>query len=160
MLELNGTLIVLLVSFLLFMWALNLVFVKPVAAVLAARASNIEGDLNAARDMRKQAEEKTDSYQKGLGSVREQAQAIINTAIGEAQEKRNKEMEKVMEEGRQKLEAASRTLAEEKTKLMDGLVEEEVKLVNMMLEKLLGPGHASSLSQDQGLVRKTLEEAL
>jgi len=92
MLELNGTLIVLLVSFLLFMWALNLVFVKPVAAVLAARASNIEGDLNAARDMRKQAEEKTDSYQKGLGSVREQAQAIINTAIGEAQEKRNKEM--------------------------------------------------------------------
>ena len=160
MLEINGTLIVLVLSFLLFMWALNLVFVKPVAATLAARASKIDDDIETSRKLAREAQEILDEYQKNLVEIRTNAQNVIQDSLMQAQKTRSAQLAKVMEEGRQKVEAARASLAFEKKQLLDDLVAEEIKIVDTILTKLVGPGLTGNLSGNQALVKKALEEAL
>lgn len=156
MLEVNGTLVVLLVSFLTFMWLLNLVFVKPVSQVLEARASKVEQDMLASKKHREEAEGVMREYEKHLAGVREKAQAIINEGVTEAQKKRTAEIEKIQADGRSRLDQAKNALAMEKLQLVDKLVDEEMALVNSIMHKLIGK-EAVGLGRDH--VKKTIQEA-
>lgn len=158
MLELNGTVIVLLISFLAFIWALDLVFVKPVAKVLEARAAKIEKDLEASKASRAEADLVLVEYQKSLADVRNKAQSIINEGVTASQKLRNEEISKVQAGGRQRLDAARVELAEEKKGLVDQLVDREIELVNIMMGKLIGTSHVAS-GIDRSQVKKALEEA-
>jgi F-type H+-transporting ATPase subunit b len=157
MLEVNGTLLILLISFLAFIWALDLVFVKPVSRTLEARASKVEKDLEAAKASRKEAEAVLEDYQKHLSKVRGEAQTVINDAVTAAQKARNEEIAGVQAQGRKRIEEARASLAQEKLGLMDQLVDREVELVNIIMSKLIGSGHDTSL--DRSAVKKALEEA-
>ncbi|MFA6209965.1 MAG: ATP synthase F0 subunit B [Candidatus Obscuribacterales bacterium] len=158
MLELNGTVVVLLISFLAFIWALDLVFVKPVSKVLEARAAKIEKDLEASKASRTEADLVLVDYQKRLAEVRSKAQSIINEGVTASQKVRNEEISKVQASGRQKLEAARIELAEEKKGLVDQLVDREIELVNIIMGKLIGSNHVAS-GLDRSQVKKALEEA-
>lgn len=158
MLEVNGTAIVLLISFLAFIWALDLVFVKPVSRVLEARAAKVEKDLELSKVSRSEAEVVLADYHKRLAEVRSKAQTIINEAVVASQKVRNDEIAKVQAEGRQRLEAARAELATEKKGLIDQLVDREVELVDIMMSKLIGANHAAS-SLDRNQVKRALEEA-
>ncbi len=158
MLELNGTVIVLLISFLAFIWALNLVFVKPVSRVLEARAAKVEQDLALSKVSRSEAEVVLADYQKRLVEVRNKAQTIINDAATAAQKVRNEEIGKVQTQGRERLTAARAELATEKKALVDQLVDREIELVNIIMGKLIGAGHQAT-SMDRVQVKKALEEA-
>ena len=158
MLELNGTVIVLLISFLAFIWALDLVFVKPVSKVLEARAANVEKDLEASKASRTEAEVVLVEYQKRLADVRSKAKSIINESVTASQKVRHEEISKVQAEGRKKLEAARVELAVEKKGLVDQLVDREIELVNLMMGKLIGTSHVAS-GLDRSQVKKALEEA-
>ncbi|CAN5547271.1 hypothetical protein BH11CYA1_BH11CYA1_30940 [soil metagenome] len=158
MLELNGTVIVLLISFLAFIWALDLVFVKPVSKVLEARAAGVERDLQASKASRTEAEVVLVDYQKLLAEVRSKAQTIINESVTASQKVRTEEISKVQADGRKKLEAARVELAVEKKGLVDQLVDREIELVNLMMGKLIGTSHVAS-GLDRSQVKKALEEA-
>jgi F-type H+-transporting ATPase subunit b len=158
MLELNGTVVVLLISFLAFIWALDLVFVKPVSKVLEARAAKIEKDLEASKASRAEADLVLVDYQKRLAEVRSKAQSIINEGVTASQKVRNEEISKVQASGRQKLEAARIELAEEKKGLVDQLVDREIELVNIIMGKLIGSNHVAA-GLDRSQVKKALEEA-
>lgn len=158
MLELNGTVVVLLISFLAFIWALDLVFVKPVSKVLEARAAKIEKDLEASKASRTEADLVLVDYQKRLAEVRSKAQSIINEGVTASQKVRNEEISKVQASGRQKLEAARIELAEEKKGLVDQLVDREIELVNIIMGKLIGSNHVAA-GLDRSQVKRALEEA-
>ncbi len=158
MLELNGTVVVLLISFLAFIWALNLVFVKPVSSVLEARAAKVEQDLALSKVSRSEAEVVLADYQKRLVEVRNKAQTIINEAATASQKVRNEEIAKVQTQGRERLTAARAELAVEKTALVDQLVDKEIELVNIIMGKLIGAGH-KAVSMDKTQVKRALEEA-
>ena len=157
MLEVNGTVLILLISFLAFIWALDLVFVKPVPRTLEARAAKVQKDLEAAKVSRREAESVLEDYQKLLSKVRGEAQTVINDAVTAAQKARNEEIAGVQAQGRKRIEEARASLAAEKTGLVDQLVDREVELVNLIMSKLIGSGHDSSL--DRNTVKKALEEA-
>ena len=160
MLELNGTVVVLLISFLAFIWALNAVFVQPVSRVLEARAAKVEQDLAQAKVSRSEAEVVLADYQKRLVEVRNKAQTIINESAISAQKVRSEEIAKVQAQGRERLTVAKAELALEKKGLVDQLVDREIELVNIMMTKLIGAGHSGSASGlDRALVKKALEEA-
>lgn len=159
MLDVNGTVLILLISFLAFIWALDLVFVKPVSKTLELRAAKVEKDLEAAKVSRKDAEAVLEDYKKRLSTVRGEAQTIINDAVTAAQKTRNDEIAGVQAQGRKRIEDARAALAVEKMGLMDQLVDREVELVNIIITKLIGPGHESSLGANKTAVKKALEEA-
>lgn len=119
MLEVNGTLLILVVSFLAFIWMLDMVFVTPVSKTLEARSRKIQEDLDNSKDLRKEAEAVLSQYEKHLAEVREKAQATINDAVGEAQKKRSEAVSKIQEEGRGRLDAAKASLASEKRSLVE-----------------------------------------
>ncbi|MBS1990864.1 MAG: hypothetical protein JSS83_10125 [Cyanobacteria bacterium SZAS LIN-3] len=157
MLEVNGTLIVMVLSFLVFMKLLDIVYITPVAKVLSAREAKIEQDLAASRKFREEADGVLGQYEVRLADVRTRAQAAINDAVGEAQKVRSAEIAKVQAEGRTRIEAARAALAKEKTELIGELVESEVLIVDSIMKKLIGSAAGSSL--DRSVVKKALEEA-
>jgi len=157
MLEVNGTLIVMILSFLVFMKLLDIVYITPVAKVLSARAGKVEQDLEASRKFREEAEGVLGQYQVKLADVRTKAQNTINDAVVEAQKVRATEIAKVQAEGRSRIETARTALAKEKTDLIGELVESEIQIVDQMMKKLIGSAAGSSL--DRTVVKKALEEA-
>lgn len=64
MLELNGTFLILIASFLAFIYLLDGVFVKPISKVMSARAAKIEKDLVESKGYRQEAEGVLSQYLK------------------------------------------------------------------------------------------------
>jgi len=158
MLELNGTFLILIVSFLAFVYLLDQVFVKPISKVMTARAAKIEKDLVESKGYRQEAEGVLSQYQTRLAEIREKAQITINEAVAEAQKSRTAQIEKIQNDGRAKIAQAKQALAGEKLMLIDQLVDEEVKLVDIIMSKLIGTANAGQ-KLDRAAVKRSLEEA-
>jgi F-type H+-transporting ATPase subunit b len=157
MFELNATLPIFILSFLIFMYLLNEIMLKPVGRVLEARAARINSNIEAGKNAHAEAEKSLKHYQEHLHKVRSEAQGIINTAVEEANKKRNQEFDKLRQTSKTKLDAAKAEIAAERTILIDSLVAQETALVQEITDKLIG--EKTNVSFDTGVVRKALEEA-
>lgn len=154
MFELNATCALFVVSFLLFMLALNELFLKPVGEVIEKRQSRISNDLASARELRDEASVELAKYEKQLSTVREEARTIIADLVAKSQSERSLKMAEIEKEGRTKLDTAHKELAGERTKLIAALVDEEKALVQDIVSKLLGK--STSIDLDSELVKKAL----
>ncbi|MCW5822052.1 MAG: hypothetical protein KIT34_04570 [Cyanobacteria bacterium TGS_CYA1] len=154
MFELNATCALFVVSFLLFMLALNELFLKPVGEVIEKRQSRISNDLASARELRDEASVELAKYEKQLSTVREEARTIIADLVAKSQSERALKMAEIEKEGRTKLDTAHKELAGERTKLIAALVDEEKALVQGIVSKLLGK--SVSIDLDSELVKKAL----
>ena len=157
MFDINGTFVVFLISFLIFMVLLNAILIKPVASVIEARAAKIKGDLEAGKAARETSEELLRNYEERLHSIRTQAQAVINEAVSAASKVRDQEMSRIAAEGQAKLEKAKEEIRTEKTRLIEDLVKQESELVQTIVSKLLD--EPAKITLEPALVRKALEEA-
>lgn len=157
MFELNATLPIFILSFLVFMYLLNQIMLKPVGKVMEARAARINSDIEAGKKALAEAEGALKHYQEHLHKVRSEAQGIINSAVEEANKKRNQEFDRLRDSSKTKLDAAKAEIAAERTKLIDSLVAQETVLVQEITDKLVG--EKTNVSLDAGVVRKALEEA-
>ncbi|MDX2108514.1 MAG: hypothetical protein SFY67_19120 [Candidatus Melainabacteria bacterium] len=154
MFELNATCALFVVSFLLFMLALNELFLKPVGEVIEKRQSRISNDLASARELRDEASVELAKYEKQLSTVREEARTIIADLVAKSQSERALKMAEIEKEGRTKLDTAHKELAGERTNLITALVEEEKALVQNIVSKLLGK--SVSIDLDSEAVKKAL----
>src|SRR5260221_10696581 len=103
MFEVNGTLVIFIISFLLFILAFNEIFLKPVGKVIEKRAKHMQDNYDAAKGFKHEAEESVSQYEKHLHAIREQAQSVITNAVNGAQKIRDSEVAKVQEQGREKV---------------------------------------------------------
>lgn len=87
MFDINGTLILVLISFVIFMGLMKTLFFEPVGQLLNERANTLDGDTTAAKEAQQRHEEAIASYDERLRSARQQAQAIIQQRREEAREK-------------------------------------------------------------------------
>ena len=156
MFELNGTYIIFIASFLVFMVLLNEIMLKPVGKAIADRKALVQEHLEVGKHSREKAEAELVSYQERLNSTRHEAAGIRNEASQAAQKVRDLKLKEVQDEGRQRLDKAKAELAEEKKQLVEGLVDQELEIVNTISKKLLG--ESASVNVDRNKVRKVLEE--
>ncbi|MBX9724168.1 MAG: ATP synthase F0 subunit B, partial [Candidatus Obscuribacterales bacterium] len=77
----NGTLVIFVVSFLAFMWLLDLIMLKPVGKAIKARNEKVQNDLEAAKQARQQASGKLDGYEADLKRARSEAHSAITSAV-------------------------------------------------------------------------------
>lgn len=155
--QINGTLVIFVISFLLFMVALDIIFLKPVGRVMEERAEGIQNDTDRGRDAREEAEGILGKYHSHLAEIRNEAQTIVSGAIESANDERRKKLDIIKESGRKKVGEARAAIAEERVALIDGLVQQEVELVENICRKLLG--EKSTVSVDRKKVHEALEEA-
>ncbi len=156
MFELNGTYIIFIASFLVFIYLLDEIMLKPVGKAIADRKSLIQEHLEISKSSRLKAESELAAYQERLNSTRHQSAGILNEAAQAAQKVKDDKLKTIQEEGRKKLDKAKAELAEEKKELVEGLVGEELELVSTISKKLLG--ESVSVNVDRNKVRKVLEE--
>ncbi len=156
MFELNGTYIIFIASFLVFMFLLNEIMLKPVGKAIADRKALVQEHQEISKISREKAEAELVSYKERLNSTRHQAAGIRNEASAAAQKVRDTKLKEVQDEGRKRLEKAKAELAEEKKELVEGLVDQELEIVNTISKKLLGD--SASVNVDRDKVRKVLEE--
>lgn len=157
MFELNGTYVIFIASFLVFITLLNEVMLKPVGRVLEERRAKIEADLQSAREARIQSEEVVAHYHKRMGETRGEAGRLVNEALVKAQRVRDEKLKGVQEEGRKRLDKAKAELAAERDSLIEGLVDQELDLIKSINHKLMGETAVVTLEREK--VRRALEEA-
>jgi F-type H+-transporting ATPase subunit b len=154
--DLNGTFVIFILSFLVFMYLLNEIMLKPVGRVLELRAQKIQSDIDAGRSYRSQADETLSAYEKRLHDVRHQAQGIINEAIDSTSKVRAEQMKQIADQGNKNLEALRSQLEQEHAHLIDQVIPTEIALVDELTEKLLGEKPKLHLAPEQ--VKQVLQE--
>jgi F-type H+-transporting ATPase subunit b len=157
MFDLNATLLIFVISFLIFMALLNEVFLKPVGKVIEARANKVKADIEAGKAARLKAQESITEYERHLHDIRSKAQAVINEASEKSTYHRNLEVNRLREEGHRKLEATRAEIAAERNSLLEQLVNQEAQLVQEIGRRVIGEEIVVPLDTDK--VRRALEEA-
>lgn len=157
MFDINGTLVIFVASFLLFMVLLNEIMLKPVGKVITKRHEKIKSDLDAAKESRHTAASLVEKYENQLKHIRSEAHGLITSSMDQASKEKNELLVKIQKEGQAKVEAFKTELAAERTSLIDELVAQERELVETITQKVLG--EPVTVQLDAGKVRKNLEEA-
>ncbi len=156
MFQLDPTYFIFMVMFLLFIKALNVVYLKPVGSAIAKRRARVTEDIDAGSSCRSEAAQLVSGYEKHLHEIRLQAQALITDVTLKMQKQRLAEVKVVLAEGQTKLEAAKKEIEAERANLLASLVEEEKVIVESIMRKLLGANIKVSL--DSAVVHRALEE--
>jgi F-type H+-transporting ATPase subunit b len=157
MFEVNGTLVIFVISFLIFMFLLNEIMLKPIGRVMEERAKTIQEDLQAGRNAKQESERLLNQYEEDLRRIRTEAQSLITKSIDDASKKKNSELGEIASNGQVKLAQAKAEISAERAKLIDELVSQEKELVETITQKVLGEPVQVSLDATQ--VKRTLEEA-
>jgi len=138
MFELNGTYVIFLFLFLIFIQLLNMIMLKPVGQAMEKRASRIQANLDAARNCTQESETILSDYKAKLHTSRLEAQSIIQKALIDGQKQRDEKLKIIQSEGRNKLEELKAGLTNTRQSLLQSLIHPELELVGDIINKLLG----------------------
>ncbi len=152
----NGTLVIFVVLFLIFMMLLDQIMLKPVGRAIQKRNQKAKHDHEEAQKARQEASNLLEGYESKLKETRIQAHNEMSSAVAKASAEKAELLQKVHRSGLAKLEEAKARIADEREKLIDDLVAEERALVEEITQKILGEPVAVQL--DASNVRKNLEE--
>jgi F0F1-type ATP synthase membrane subunit b/b' len=138
MFSLNGTYVIFILLFLVFIQLLNKIMIQPVGAVLEKRGARLKENTDATKSCMQETEKILSDYQSKLHTSRQNAQTIIHNSLSEAQKSKDEKLKGIQNEGRQKLDALKEELSAGRKDLINSLVHPELDLVKNILNKLLG----------------------
>lgn len=137
--DINATLPVMAVQFLILMAVLNAIFYKPLTKAIEDRADYIRKNELQAKERLAKAEKLAEQYDKDLGETRKKSQSVIAAAQEEAQKIGSQKMAEAQKEAQQKREEAALEIEKEKQQALQELDLQVDSLSRQILEKLLGP---------------------
>lgn len=155
MFELNGTYVIFILLFGIFMLLLNQIMLKPVGKVIEERQARIRGDISAASSVREQATTLLNKYEEDLARIRLQAQDVVGQATDDVNKKRAEKLSAIQKRGKEQLDAAKAEIQSERDRLIEDLVAQEKELVSLITQKVIGEPVKVTLADSQ--VRRTLE---
>ncbi|MDY7020332.1 MAG: F0F1 ATP synthase subunit B' [Cyanobacteriota bacterium] len=137
--DLDATLPLMAVQFLLLAFILNAIFYKPLGKALDERDEYIRGNRMQAQEKLAKAEKLAQQYEQELTETRKKAQEVIATAQAEARKIASDKMAEAMQEAQQRREQAAQEIEQEKQQALQSLEQQVEPLSQQILEKLLGP---------------------
>lgn len=138
LLELNFTLILFAVSFLVFIYLLNLTLYKPVGEIIEERKNLISGEYLKAKELSEEANKLLENYKHEIKSARLSAQNIIQEAIIQAQAARDKKITELVSVLIKEKETALIQIKEEETAAKKQLESKIKMLIDLITNKILG----------------------
>jgi F-type H+-transporting ATPase subunit b len=157
MFEINATLLIFALCFLIFTFLLNEIVLKPVGQTLERRKAIIQDNYDSARSFSSEGEAIVAQYMEHMQQIRSEAQKVIADSVLAAHKKRDEELHRLKAQGNEKLDKVRAELTGERGNLIASLVDPEVELVKVITSKLLG--ESSDVSIDRASVQRALEEA-
>lgn len=138
MINLDKTLILQMINFLIFLWILNKLIYKPILDVLDRRKNRIRQFERTVQDLETQASQQWDAYQKDLQEARRQANLERERIVGRGLEAQRKLLEEVKDEAMRLAEKTRKGIDNEVAKARELLKSQAESIAVEMAEKILG----------------------
>nr|AYR05882.1 ATP synthase CFO B' chain subunit II [Lithothamnion sp.] len=135
--DFNATLPLMVLQFLLLMFALNYLFYRPVTNILDERADYIRNSLTTASAYLLRADELTQKYEQALAESRKKAQNTIRKSQKEAQDIVSVNIKQAQQEAEELVYEASEQLNIQKEQALKTLEDQVDMLSNHIKSKLL-----------------------
>ncbi|MGY6530795.1 MAG: F0F1 ATP synthase subunit B' [Cyanobacterium sp.] len=140
--DIDATLPLMAVQFLLLATILNALFYKPLGKAIDERAGYVQGQLNSAKEQKQKSLALVQQYEQELKEVRKQSQEIIASAEAEAQKIVSEKSQQAQQEVIAERQKASEQIEVERKEAMTALEQEVQALTKQIVEKVLGPEFA------------------
>ncbi|MEG4284562.1 F0F1 ATP synthase subunit B' [Microcoleus sp. A006_D1] len=137
--DLDATLPLMAVQFLILVAVLNVIFYKPLSKSIDDRADYIRNTQIAAKERLAKAQQLSQEYEQKLGETRKQSQSVIAAAQAEAQKIGSAKVAEAQQEAQVAREKAGQEIEQQKQEAMRSLEQQVDALGHQILEKLLGP---------------------
>lgn len=136
--DLDATLPLMAVQFLLLVAVLNIVFYKPLSKALDDRDAYIRSNQADAKERLSKAQNLAKQYEQELAETRRQSQAIIAAAQADAQKIAAEKIADAQREAQAQREQVQRELDQQRQEALQSLEQQVDTLSSQILEKLLG----------------------
>jgi len=136
--DINATLPIMAVQFVVFVALLNVVFFKPLTKAIDDRDDYVREQIIGAKERLEKAELAVKQYEQELASARKATQNILATAQTEANKVRKERIDAAVAEAQAKVAAARAEIEKQKQDATASLDAEVESLSRQVLEKLLG----------------------
>ena len=138
LLEINFTLVLFAVSFLIFIYLLNLTLYKPVGEVIESRKRLIDGEYSHAKELTHKANEMLETYKNKIKGARHESHIIIQDATKQAQKLKEEKISQLLVTLNKEKEESFKKIEEEKKIVMQKLEKEIKMLTDLITNKILG----------------------
>lgn len=136
--DIDATLPLMAVQFLILVAVLNVIFYKPLSKSIDDRADYIRNTQVSAQERLAKAQQMAQQYEQKLGESRKQSQAVIVAAQADAQKIASAKVAEAQKEAQVAREKAGQEIEQQKQEAMRSLEQEVDALSRQILEKLLG----------------------
>ena len=137
MIELNITLFIQLVNFLILLALLNVVMYRPIRAVVKQRAAKLSGDLTDIESFNDQASSKLAEYHAALDAARKEAGDVRESLKKEAVAEEKEILAAAGEEGKSQLTVARQQIDEQSQEARKALGQQVKKYAKQVTDKVL-----------------------
>ncbi|MEO1444742.1 MAG: F0F1 ATP synthase subunit B' [Cyanobacteria bacterium J06635_11] len=136
--DLDATLPLMAIQFLILMAVLNAIFYKPLGQAIDERDAYVRQAKGSAQERLAKAEKLADEYEQSLADTRREARNVIEAAQAEAQQIASTNQAAAQQEATAQREAAQKELDEQKAAALSQLEQKVDSLSDQILGKLLG----------------------
>lgn len=136
--HIDATAVVEVVSFLVFLYLLNVVLYQPMMAVFRQRSERVEAGLRAAEESNRRAEETQREVERRLKEARVDAQGVIAAATKEATAHRQSVLEQARAQGESLVQQAQEEIRQERAAAVAVLRREVVPLAILAASRIVG----------------------
>ncbi|MCF8029703.1 MAG: ATP synthase F0 subunit B [Desulfohalobiaceae bacterium] len=137
MIELNATLLIQMVNFLILLAILNLILYRPIRGIIKRRSEKLAADMNDVEKFNEQAEKKLHDYEQSLQEARTEAGAIRNEYRGEGSEKEKEIVDQAKQEAAQELEESRKQLRQQREGAQQKLLQEIDQYAEKVAQKVM-----------------------
>lgn len=139
MVDINFTFVLFTASFIIFMIAMKLAFFDPVGSVVKGREAEIEENLQASKESMEKVSGPGSDLDKAteiLTKARQESQKIISDAVNKANNERNAQVEKALEDINSKLNENVQALQREEKDLLANLDNQVEEIAELAVKKI------------------------
>jgi F-type H+-transporting ATPase subunit b len=136
--DLDATLPLMAIQFLILAAILNALFYKPLGNAIDERAGYVQGQLNQAKEQKEKSLALAQQYEQELRDVRKESQTIIQNAQAEAQKIVANQVQKTQQEVIAERQKVSDQIEAERAEAMSALEQQVQALSSQIVEKILG----------------------
>ncbi|AFZ46065.1 ATP synthase F0 subcomplex B' subunit [Cyanobacterium stanieri PCC 7202] len=136
--DIDATLPLMAIQFLILAAILNALFYKPLGKAIDERAGYVQGQLKSAKEQKEKSLALAQQYEQELKEVRKQSQEIIANAQAEAQKIVSEQTQQAQQEVIAERQKASEQIEAERNQAMSALEQQVQALSKQILEKVLG----------------------
>ncbi len=138
MVDINWTVSIQIINFLVLIFVLNMVLYKPIRKILKERKAKVEGLSQGIQSATQQAEEKDHAFDQGLRDARTRGQREKETMLQEAAREEREIVGKIMDQAREDLTAVKSKIGKDVDAVKAALERDVDAFADAITQKILG----------------------